>query len=105
MLGMIIDADGIPVGYELFPGNTFDGKTMVKAFGFCCQGLFLTRKKPNDNGAITPFVRLCNYLVVNCSVAFLAVGLIRSEFSYFPTQPFVFGINATKSFVFGSCFL
>ena len=31
VLGMIIDAEGIPVGYELFPGNTFDGKTMVKA--------------------------------------------------------------------------
>jgi len=31
VLGMIIDADGMPVGYELFPGNTFDGKTMVTA--------------------------------------------------------------------------
>jgi len=31
VLGMIIDSNGIPVGYELFPGNTFDGKTMVKA--------------------------------------------------------------------------
>jgi len=31
VMGMIIDADGIPVGYELFPGNTFDGKTMVRA--------------------------------------------------------------------------
>ena len=31
VMGMIIDANGIPVGYELFPGNTFDGKTMVKA--------------------------------------------------------------------------
>jgi len=31
VMGMIIDADGLPVGYELFPGNTFDGKTMVKA--------------------------------------------------------------------------
>lgn len=31
VLGMIIDAEGLPVGYELFPGNTFDGKTMVKA--------------------------------------------------------------------------
>ena len=31
VLGMIIDADGIPVGYELFPGNTFDGKTLVTA--------------------------------------------------------------------------
>jgi len=31
VMGMIIDADGMPVGYELFPGNTFDGKTMLKA--------------------------------------------------------------------------
>jgi transposase len=31
VMGMIIDSNGIPVGYELFPGNTFDGKTMVKA--------------------------------------------------------------------------
>jgi len=31
VMGMIIDADGLPVGYELFPGNTFDGKTMLKA--------------------------------------------------------------------------
>ena len=30
VLGMLIDADGLPIGYELFPGNTFDGKTMVK---------------------------------------------------------------------------
>ena len=33
VMGMIIDANGIPVGYELFPGNTFDGKTMVRALG------------------------------------------------------------------------
>jgi transposase len=31
VLGMIIDSDGIPVGYELYPGNTFDGKTMMGA--------------------------------------------------------------------------
>jgi len=31
VMGMIIDADGIPIGYELFEGNTFDGKTMLKA--------------------------------------------------------------------------
>jgi transposase len=31
VMGMIIDSDGIPVGYELFPGNTFDGKTLVSA--------------------------------------------------------------------------
>ena len=31
VLGMIIDSEGLPVGYELFKGNTFDGKTMVAA--------------------------------------------------------------------------
>ena len=31
VMGMIIDSDGLPVGYELFKGNTFDGKTMVAA--------------------------------------------------------------------------
>jgi transposase len=30
VLGMIIDVNGIPVGYELFKGNTFDGKLWVR---------------------------------------------------------------------------
>jgi transposase len=33
VMGMIIDSDGLPVGYELYKGNTFDGKTMVAALG------------------------------------------------------------------------
>ena len=31
VMGMIIDSNGLPVGYELFKGNTVDGKTMVTA--------------------------------------------------------------------------
>jgi len=31
VLGMIIDSNGMPVGFELFPGNTTDGKTMPRA--------------------------------------------------------------------------
>ena len=31
VLGLLIDWEGRPVGYELFPGNTFDGKTLEKA--------------------------------------------------------------------------
>jgi len=31
VMGLIIDINGMPVGYELFPGNTFDGKTMAAA--------------------------------------------------------------------------
>lgn len=31
VMGLLIDSNGLPVGYELFSGNTFDGKTMVKA--------------------------------------------------------------------------
>ena len=28
VLGMLVDCEGRPVGYELFPGNTFEGKTL-----------------------------------------------------------------------------
>lgn len=28
VLGLLIDADGIPVGYHLFPGNTYDGQSL-----------------------------------------------------------------------------
>lgn len=31
VMGLLIDSNGMPIGYELFPGNTFDGKTMVKS--------------------------------------------------------------------------
>jgi transposase len=33
VMGLIIDINGMAVGYELFPGNTFDGKTMIAALG------------------------------------------------------------------------
>lgn len=28
ILGLILDRDGLPVGYKLFPGNTYEGKTV-----------------------------------------------------------------------------
>lgn len=31
VMGLMIDAQGIPIGYELFPGNTSDGKTLIKS--------------------------------------------------------------------------
>jgi transposase len=31
VMGMLVDLEGRPVGYELFPGNTFDSRTLVKA--------------------------------------------------------------------------
>jgi transposase len=31
VFGMFIDSEGRPIGYELFPGNTFDGKTLDQA--------------------------------------------------------------------------
>lgn len=30
VMGLLIDIEGRPIGYELFPGNTFDSKTMMK---------------------------------------------------------------------------
>jgi len=29
-MGLLIDKNGLPIGYELFSGNTFDSKTMVR---------------------------------------------------------------------------
>ena len=31
VMGLIIDSNGLPIGYELFPGNKFEGKTMMAA--------------------------------------------------------------------------
>jgi transposase len=31
VLGLFMDGEGLPVGYDLFPGNTYDGKTLVPA--------------------------------------------------------------------------
>jgi len=31
VMGLLIDSEGCPIGYELFSGSTFDGKTMVGA--------------------------------------------------------------------------
>ncbi len=31
VMGLIIDLDGNPIGYDLFPGNTFDGNTLLDA--------------------------------------------------------------------------
>ena len=31
VMGMLVDLEGRPIGYELFEGNTFDSKTLVKA--------------------------------------------------------------------------
>ena len=31
VMGLLVDSNGLPIGYELFPGNTFDGKTMMAA--------------------------------------------------------------------------
>ena len=31
VLGLLMDAEGRPVGFETFPGNTFDGKTLLKS--------------------------------------------------------------------------
>ncbi len=29
-MGLLIDNQGRPIGYELFPGNTFEGKTILR---------------------------------------------------------------------------
>jgi len=43
VMGLLIDSYGRPVGYELFPGNTFDGKTLPAALE-CLEKRFGIRK-------------------------------------------------------------
>jgi transposase len=43
VLGLLIDCHGRPIGYELFPGNTFDGKTLEAALE-AMEGRFGIRK-------------------------------------------------------------
>jgi transposase len=31
VMGLLVDSNGFPIGYELFPGNTFEGKTITAA--------------------------------------------------------------------------
>lgn len=31
VMGLLMDEDGRPIGFQTFPGNTFDGKTLIKA--------------------------------------------------------------------------
>src|SRR6056297_4094160 len=37
VMGMLVDLEGRPIGYELFPGNTFDSKTLVSALDILNQ--------------------------------------------------------------------
>jgi len=37
VLGLLVNRDGRPIGYELFEGNTFEGRTMVKALALLKQ--------------------------------------------------------------------
>ena len=31
VMGLLMDEEGRPIGFQSFPGNTFDGKTLLKA--------------------------------------------------------------------------
>lgn len=33
VVGLLIDSEGQPIGYELFPGNTLDSKTLERSLG------------------------------------------------------------------------
>lgn len=41
MLELLIDSEGRPIGYELFPGNTLDSKTLEKSMEKLKQRFFI----------------------------------------------------------------
>jgi len=43
VMGLLIDMDGNPIGYDLFPGNTFDGNTLLEALAALKQRFSIRR--------------------------------------------------------------
>lgn len=43
VLGLFTDRQGVPIGYELFSGSTFDGKTMVSALQILSQRFHINK--------------------------------------------------------------
>jgi transposase len=55
VMGLLIDMEGNPIGYDLFPGNTFDGNTLLEALAALKQRfsirklIFVADKAINSN--------------------------------------------------------
>ncbi len=55
VMGLLIDLEGNPIGYDLFPGNTFDGNTLLQALAALKQRfsirklIFVADKAINSN--------------------------------------------------------
>jgi len=43
VMGLLVDGEGRPIGYELFPGNTFDGKTLEAALDKLSKRFYINR--------------------------------------------------------------
>jgi transposase len=43
VLGLLVDTDGIPLGFEIYPGNTFEGKTLEDIVS-CMRNKFKIRR-------------------------------------------------------------
>jgi transposase len=54
VLGLLVDSYGIPVGFDLFPGNTYEGDTLIKAIEkmrkrFCIGEVIVVSDKGMSN--------------------------------------------------------
>ena len=59
VMGLLIDSEGRPIGHELFPGNTSEGKTMVEALEslktrFSIRRLIIVADKGLNSGTQPP---------------------------------------------------
>lgn len=72
VMGLLIDSQGRPIGHELFAGNVFDGKTLVKALKLLKQHfeigkLILVADKGLNSGANLQLIKASGYeYVVSC---------------------------------------
>lgn len=66
VMGLFTDQQGRPIGYELFPGNTSDGKTMVAALDklkqrFCIKQVIIVADKGLNNKKNFHLIRQAGY--------------------------------------------
>jgi transposase len=72
VMGLLVDMDGRPIGYDIFPGNTYEGHTLKMAIGklekkFAIQKLILVADRGMMSGENLNIIRNSGYeYIISC---------------------------------------
>jgi transposase len=87
VMGLFTDMKGKPIGYELFPGNTFDGKTMVEALKilkerFCIRKVIIVADKGLNSKNNFHLIREAGYeYIVSARIKSMSADLKNKLFN------------------------